>query len=77
MPRWQANSQYGKVMTPDEFQKLSLVELERLTGVHNTTWCRYKKGRRMPSLRQLKKLSHLLGMEPSVLLGVLLSGEGS
>lgn len=55
-------------MTPQEFQNLSLSNLESLTGIRKCTWSLYFNGHRSMTLRTLGATAEKLGMERSDLL---------
>ena len=48
---------------------LSLRELAKLTGIHNSTISRYESGRHLPSPERLDKLAEALAVNPEWLTG--------
>lgn len=55
-------------MRVTEFQELSLVQLERITGIDQTRWSRYFSGKVSINSRTLEKAAKPLNMEPADLL---------
>jgi transcriptional regulator with XRE-family HTH domain len=55
-------------MTFDEFQLVSLGDLERKTRIAKSSWSQYFNRRRFFTEKTLNKAAVLLDMEPSILL---------
>mgnify|MGYP006430859225 CR=1 FL=1 len=52
----------------NEFQELTLIELENITGIDSPRWSRYLSGKVSINTRTLKKAASNLGMQPQALL---------